>query len=72
MKKNFWGENRSYHLARASFVRKQPRPACVKYDTALETASGNEPDAGIRRIAINRYVDAHADWPSTRTERHAA
>jgi hypothetical protein len=26
MKKNFWGENRSYHLARAAFVRKQPRP----------------------------------------------
>ena len=25
MKKNFWGEDRSYHLARAAFVRKQPR-----------------------------------------------
>ncbi len=25
MKKNFWSEDRSYHLARAAFVRKQPR-----------------------------------------------
>jgi putative two-component system hydrogenase maturation factor HypX/HoxX len=36
MKKNFWGADRSYHLARAAFVRNQPRPGYLQCYAALE------------------------------------
>lgn len=60
MKKNFWGEDRSYHLARAAFVRKQPRPGHLKCYAALDSAWGNESRAETRRTATNRC--AHAEW----------
>jgi putative two-component system hydrogenase maturation factor HypX/HoxX len=34
MSRNFWSEDRSYHLARAAFVRKQPRARGVVPDVA--------------------------------------
>jgi putative two-component system hydrogenase maturation factor HypX/HoxX len=34
MSRNFWSEDRSYHLARAAFVRKQPRERVVVPDVA--------------------------------------
>jgi putative two-component system hydrogenase maturation factor HypX/HoxX len=34
MSRNFWSEDRSYHLARAAFVRKQPRARVVVPDVA--------------------------------------
>jgi putative two-component system hydrogenase maturation factor HypX/HoxX len=61
MKKNFWGEDRSYHLARAAFVRKQPRPGHLKCYAALESAYGNEYCADARGAA-NRCAYAHAGW----------
>lgn len=62
MKKNFWGEDPSYHLARAAFVRKQPRPGHLKCYAALESACGNEYCAESRRAATNRCAYAHAGW----------
>ena len=42
MKKNFWGADRSYHLARSAFVRKQPRPGHLPCYAALATARAEQ------------------------------
>ena len=52
MKKNFWGEDRSYHLARAAFVRKQPRghrhyvPVSVQRRDEAVSLKGRRPQRG--------------------------
>ncbi len=70
MKKNFWGEDRSYHLARAAFVRKQSRSGHKKCFAALEAGCGNAHHAKARPTVTNSYAHAH----STRnvSERRAA
>jgi putative two-component system hydrogenase maturation factor HypX/HoxX len=72
MKKNFWGKERSYHLARAAFVRKQPRPDHMKSDALLGAVGGDEYCAGARHAATNRYAYAHAGWSRSGTWRRAA
>ena len=53
MKKNFWGVDRSYHIARAAFVRKQPRPDPA---AGLESANGNDCRPALRSLyAISKH-----------------
>ena len=72
MKKNFWGKDRSYHLARAAFVRKQPRPGHMKCNAGLESVCGDEYCAGARHAATNRHACAHSGWSRSGTWRRAA
>jgi putative two-component system hydrogenase maturation factor HypX/HoxX len=63
MNQNFWGEDRSYHLARSAFVRKQPRPADLTCAAALEQACANPRcDDARRRIDPNRCALASVGW----------
>lgn len=62
MNQNFWGEDRSYHLARSAFVRKQPRPGHLKCAVALEKACGNEPCGQAKRRSANRCALASVGW----------
>jgi putative two-component system hydrogenase maturation factor HypX/HoxX len=41
MRRNFWGDDPAYHLARSAFVRKVPKPGLLKCVTHLDTACGN-------------------------------
>ncbi|NJD07669.1 MAG: ClbS/DfsB family four-helix bundle protein, partial [Methylococcaceae bacterium] len=62
MNQNFWGEDRSYHLARSAFVRKQPRPAHLACAVALETACGNSRCDEFRNRIPNRCALASVGW----------
>ncbi len=62
MSRNFWGEDRSYHLARSAFVRKQPRPSHLKCNVALEKACGNEQCDDARRMLTNHCALASLGW----------
>jgi len=62
MNQNFWGEDRSYHLARSAFVRKQPRPAHLKCRASLETACANPHCDEALRVAPNRCAVASMGW----------
>jgi putative two-component system hydrogenase maturation factor HypX/HoxX len=57
MEKNFWGEDRSYHEARAAFVRKRPRQGELKW-----------PAAPVR----NRPAHPRSGWSGSPTARQAA
>ncbi len=61
MKKNYWGEDRSYHLARAAFVRKQPRPGNV-----VRSDSSNAPVVrhAARMPGASRLTAARMPPPS--------
>ena len=72
MKKNFWGEDRSYHLARAAFVRKQPCPGALRCPAALSTFGGHGPGARGRRPVASEWAPAQAGWSGNGTGRHAA
>ncbi|WP_045223812.1 hydrogenase maturation protein [Methyloterricola oryzae] len=65
MSRNFWGEDRSYHLARTAFVRKQPRPGHLKCSVALEQACGNEHCDAARGEEANRCALAAAGWSAS-------
>ena len=67
MKQNFWGPDRSYHLARTAFVRKQPRPGHMTCSAALETAR-----AKARPTAMHHRAQVHSSWPRSGDDRHAA
>lgn len=41
MNQNFWGEDRSYHIARSAFVRKLPRPSNLQCSAVLKLVCGN-------------------------------
>lgn len=69
MNQNFWGADRSYHLARAAFVRKQPRPGHLKCYVALESLCANEGCAEAKRDGKNRCVFATAGWSVQREQR---
>ncbi len=56
MKRNFWGADRSYHLARAAFVRKEARESGL-----LPNCSA----VGSRRSAANRLAYETTGWSST-------
>ncbi|QSA97940.1 enoyl-CoA hydratase-related protein [Methylococcus sp. EFPC2] len=62
MKHNFWGEDRSYHLARSAFVRKRPRPAHLKCSAALENACANAQCDEAKQAARNRCALASLGW----------
>ena len=62
MKKNYWGEDPAYHLARAAFVRKQPRPGTLRCPEALQAACGNEYCDDARNRAANRCAYANSGW----------
>ncbi len=72
MTRNFWGEDRSYHLARAAFVRKQPRRGGLTWPAALETRYGHGHRAHARRPVTNPWAHARSGWPGSGTGRHAA
>jgi putative two-component system hydrogenase maturation factor HypX/HoxX len=62
MKRNFWGDDSSYHLARTAFVRKQPRPGHLKCSAALEKQCANERCEALRQTASSRCAMASAGW----------
>jgi putative two-component system hydrogenase maturation factor HypX/HoxX len=62
MKRNFWGEDRSYHIARSAFVRKEPRPGILKCVTAQEAACQNPNCAEIIPAGRNRCVFPSIGW----------
>jgi putative two-component system hydrogenase maturation factor HypX/HoxX len=62
MNRNFWGPDPSYHLARAAFVRKLPRPGHLKCAVALEKVCGNAPCDEAKRLAANRCAVASRGW----------
>ena len=62
MKRNFWGEDPSYHQARAAFVRKQPRPGHLKCSVALEAACGNPHCEEAKSAQENRCALAGLEW----------
>lgn len=66
MNQNFWGEDPSYHLARSTFVRKQPRLAHLRCIVALETACGNEHCDEAKRMSANRCALASVGWAEHR------
>ena len=72
MKKNFWGEDRGYHLARAAFVRKQPRGGELKWPAALEAVGGHERRAQAGRSVAGGWAPAHAGRSASGARRHAA
>jgi putative two-component system hydrogenase maturation factor HypX/HoxX len=72
MTRNFWGEDRSYHLARAAFVRKQPRRGDLTWPAALATRYGHGHRARTRRPVTNPSAHARSGWPGSGTGRHAA
>lgn len=67
MTQNFWGEDRSYHLARSAFVRKQPRPGHLPCHAALKASCE---EAGL--VTTNRRACATLGWSGNRADRHAA
>jgi putative two-component system hydrogenase maturation factor HypX/HoxX len=66
MNQNFWGKDRSYHLARAAFVRKQPRPGHLKCYVALESVCANEGCEEAKRASNNRCAFASVGWSAER------
>ncbi|MGZ8218994.1 hydrogenase maturation protein [Methylomagnum sp.] len=62
MKRNFWGEDRSYHIARSAFVHKTPRPGILKCVTALEAACANPHCTEVIRTGRNRCVFPSIGW----------
>ncbi|QJD30307.1 hypothetical protein [Methylococcus geothermalis] len=62
MRRNFWGDDPSYHLARTAFVRKQPRPGHLKCSIALENACGSEHCEESKRASANRCALASVGW----------
>ena len=66
MKRNFWGDDPSYHLARTAFVRKQPRPAHLKCAVALEAVCRNPGCEQAVPHAANRCALASRGWSEGR------
>ncbi len=56
MKRNFWGADRSYHLAREAFVRKEARQSGLLPNCST---------VGSRRSAANRLAYETTGWSST-------
>ena len=63
MKRNFWGADRSYHIARSAFVRKQLRQGGLLPNgfSAGATANGDGPT----RLAKDRHAYDTTGWSST-------
>jgi putative two-component system hydrogenase maturation factor HypX/HoxX len=62
MKRNFWGEDRGYHVARSAFVHKAPRPGILKCVTSLESACANVGCVEAKRTGRNRCVFPSIGW----------
>jgi putative two-component system hydrogenase maturation factor HypX/HoxX len=62
MKKNFWGVDPSYHLARTAFVLKKPRPGILKCTLAQQAACGNPHCGELIRAGRNRCVFPSIGW----------
>jgi putative two-component system hydrogenase maturation factor HypX/HoxX len=62
MKKNFWGEDRGYHIARSAFVLKQPRPGILKCVTDLQAACANPGCVEAIHTGRNRCVFPSIGW----------
>ena len=63
MRRNFWGADRSYHIARSAFVRKRPLQALLLVDAASDGAS--EDTERTIRSAKGRLAYATTGWSST-------
>lgn len=67
MNQNFWGEDRSYHIARTAFVRKLPRPGKNPCSPALMNLCGNGKSCEDAIAAgRNRCAYALPSWPKRR------
>jgi putative two-component system protein, hydrogenase maturation factor HypX/HoxX len=65
MRRNFWGADRSYHVARSAFVRKRPLKPLFLVDPAVDDTSGEQ----ALRSAKGRLAYATTGWSSTIAER---
>ena len=72
MKRNFWGEDISYHQARSAFVRKLPRPGHLKCSVALEKTCGNPHCEEAKATESNRCALAGLDWANNRSPQAAS
>ena len=61
MRRNFWGSDRSYHVARSAFVRKRPLEAGPMIDAAADLAAT---EAGRTR-SVRDVSHATSGWSST-------
>lgn len=68
MKRNYWGEDRAYHLARAAFVLKQAKPGQLKCEEAQASACKNELCGEISQAGRNRCALANTGWSLVRAE----
>lgn len=62
MRRNFWGPDQSYHLARWAFVHKQPRPGILKCVTAQKAACGNTGCDALQKEGRSRCVFPSIGW----------
>lgn len=66
MRKNFWGDDPSYHLARSVFVRKQPRPGHLRCAVALEAVCRNPGCEPTDLAVANRCALTSQGWSESR------
>lgn len=62
MRRNFWGSDQSYHVARSAFVRKRPLEPVLMIDAAADPAAA---EAGRTRSVKRRLAYATSGWSST-------
>lgn len=67
MNQNFWGEDRSYHIARSAFVRKLPRPSNLQCSAVLKLVCGNPKCEEAVQNERNRCVYSTSGWDRQRT-----
>ena len=62
IRRNFWGSDQSYHVARSAFVRKRPLEPVLMIDAAADPAAA---EAGRTRSVQRRLAYATSGWSST-------
>ncbi|MFZ4701561.1 MAG: hydrogenase maturation protein, partial [Candidatus Methylumidiphilus sp.] len=58
MNQNFWGEDKSYHIARSAFVRKLPKPGNLQCTPSLKAACANPQCEQAIQTGTNQCVYA--------------
>ncbi|PWT84154.1 MAG: hydrogenase maturation protein [Blastocatellia bacterium] len=61
MRRNFWGADRSYHVARSAFVRKRPLKSLLLVDPATDDMTGQQ----VLQSKKGRLAYVTTGWSST-------
>ncbi len=62
MNQNFWGEDKSYHIARTAFVRKLPKPGNLQCTSAFKAVCGNLNCQQAIETHTNHCAYANVGW----------